>query len=152
MRGSASSSSSETGSGSRQFGYSSTVPGRLGLADLADHLVGHGADLVLLIVAALEQRTLGSLLGHIESLGMTALVEVYTEEEAAHAVEAGARLIRVNARDFTLSRSIARLSAGSPPACLRTRSGWPSRESVARTTCSPTPVVAPATCSSARVW
>ncbi|MCU1628897.1 MAG: trpC [Pseudonocardia sp.] len=71
--------------------------------------------LVLLIVAALEQRTLGSLLGHIESLGMTALVEVYTEEEAAHAVEAGARLIRVNARDFTLSRSIARLSAGSPP-------------------------------------
>ncbi|MCW0214890.1 MAG: indole-3-glycerol phosphate synthase TrpC, partial [Pseudonocardia sp.] len=41
----------------------------------------HGADVVLLIVAALEQNVLDSLLDRVESLGMTALVEVHTEEE-----------------------------------------------------------------------
>ena len=41
----------------------------------------HGADLVLLIVAALEQNALASLLDRVESLGMTALVEVHTAEE-----------------------------------------------------------------------
>src|SRR5690606_6851087 len=40
----------------------------------------YGADLVLLIVAALEQKVLVGLLERIESLGMTALVEVHTEE------------------------------------------------------------------------
>src|SRR6266568_1792377 len=39
----------------------------------------HGADLVLLIVAALEQNALVGLLERVESLGMTALVEVHTE-------------------------------------------------------------------------
>ena len=42
----------------------------------------HGADMLLLIVAALEQSVLTSLLERTESLGMTALVEVHTEEEA----------------------------------------------------------------------
>jgi indole-3-glycerol phosphate synthase len=60
----------------------------------------HGADLVLLIVAALEQKVLSGLLDRIESLGMTALVEVHTEEEADRALEAGARVIGVNARDL----------------------------------------------------
>ena len=60
----------------------------------------HGADLVLLIVAALEQNALTGLLERIESLGMTALVEVHTEEEADRALEAGARVIGVNARDL----------------------------------------------------
>src|SRR6478736_8481457 len=41
----------------------------------------HGADLVLLIVAALEQSVLEPMLDRTESLGMTALVEVHTEEE-----------------------------------------------------------------------
>ena len=49
----------------------------------------HGADLVLLIVAALEQNVLVALLDRVESLGMTALVEVHTEEEADRALEAG---------------------------------------------------------------
>ena len=39
----------------------------------------YGADLVLLIVAALEQNALDALLDRVESLGMTALVEVHTE-------------------------------------------------------------------------
>ncbi|UBV12627.1 indole-3-glycerol phosphate synthase TrpC [Mycolicibacterium fortuitum] len=60
----------------------------------------HGADLLLLIVAALEQSVLESLLERTESLGMTALVEVHTEEEADRALQAGAKVIGVNARDL----------------------------------------------------
>jgi indole-3-glycerol phosphate synthase len=60
----------------------------------------HGADVVLLIVAALEQNALIGLRERIESLGMTALVEVHTEEEASRALDAGARVIGVNARDL----------------------------------------------------
>jgi len=60
----------------------------------------HGADAVLLIVAALEQNVLIGLRERIESLGMTALVEVHTEDEASRALDAGARVIGVNARDL----------------------------------------------------
>jgi indole-3-glycerol phosphate synthase len=60
----------------------------------------HGADLVLLIVAALEQEALISLVERTDSLGMTALVEVHDEEEVARALDAGARVIGVNARDL----------------------------------------------------
>jgi indole-3-glycerol phosphate synthase len=60
----------------------------------------HGADLVLLIVAALEQNALVGLLERVESLGMTALVEVHTEDEADRAMAAGARVIGVNARNL----------------------------------------------------
>ncbi|MGA8116136.1 MAG: indole-3-glycerol phosphate synthase TrpC [Actinocatenispora sp.] len=60
----------------------------------------HGADLVLLIVAALEQNALTGLLERVESLGMTALVEVHDETEADRALEAGAKVIGVNARDL----------------------------------------------------
>ncbi len=61
----------------------------------------HGADVVLLIVAALEQNALVGLLERVESLGMTALVEVHTEAEADRALAAGASVIGVNARDLT---------------------------------------------------
>ena len=61
----------------------------------------HGADLVLLIVAALEQNALLGLLERVESLGMAALVEVHTEAEADRALDAGASIIGVNARDLT---------------------------------------------------
>ncbi len=60
----------------------------------------HGADMLLLIVAALEQPALVSMLDRTESLGMTALVEVHTEEEADRALQAGATVIGVNARDL----------------------------------------------------
>ena len=60
----------------------------------------HGADVVLLIVAALDQNTLTGLRERIESLGMTALVEVHTEDEASRALDAGARVIGVNARNL----------------------------------------------------
>ena len=60
----------------------------------------HGADVILLIVAALDQDALASLLDRTESLGMTALVEVHTEEEASRALEAGATVVGVNARNL----------------------------------------------------
>jgi indole-3-glycerol phosphate synthase len=60
----------------------------------------HGADLVLLIVAALEQNALEALLDRVESLGMTALVEVHNAEECDRALEAGAKVIGINARNL----------------------------------------------------
>lgn len=60
----------------------------------------YGADLVLLIVAALEQNVLVGLRERIESLGMTALVEVHDEYEADRALAAGARVIGINARNL----------------------------------------------------
>lgn len=60
----------------------------------------YGADMVLLIVAALEQNALVALLERTESLGMTALVEVHDEEEAHRATDAGARVVGVNARNL----------------------------------------------------
>ena len=60
----------------------------------------HGADAVLLIVAALDQNTLIGLRERVESLGMTALVEAHTEDEASRALDAGARVIGINARNL----------------------------------------------------
>ena len=60
----------------------------------------HGADLSLLIVAALEQEALVSLIERSESLGMTPLVEVHDEAELERALDAGARVVGVNARDL----------------------------------------------------
>lgn len=61
----------------------------------------HGADLVLLMVVSLDQDELVRLLRLVEDeLGMTALVEVHTEEELDRAIAAGARVIGVNARNL----------------------------------------------------
>lgn len=60
-----------------------------------------GADMVLLIVAALDDDTLHDLYGLITELGMTALVETHSADELDRAVQLGARLIGVNARDLT---------------------------------------------------
>lgn len=83
----------------------------------------HGADMLLLIVAALEQPVLESLLERTESLGMTALVEVHTEEEADRALSAGATVIGVNARDLkTLNVDrdcFARIAPGLPTDVIR---------------------------------
>jgi indole-3-glycerol phosphate synthase len=78
----------------------------------------YGADIVLLIVAALDENTLVGLLERVESLGMTALVEVHTEEEADRAIAAGARVIGVNARNLAtldVDRSVfERIAPGLP--------------------------------------
>ena len=83
----------------------------------------HGADLVLLIVSALEQDALVSLIERAESIGLTPLVEVHDEEEVARAVDAGARIIGVNARNLrTLEvdrTTFARLAPLIPDSVVR---------------------------------
>jgi len=77
-----------------------------------------GADLVLLIVAALEQPQLVELHSLIRELGMTALVETHSASEVDRAVELGAQLVGVNARDlstFQLDRDLFGTLAGSIP-------------------------------------
>jgi indole-3-glycerol phosphate synthase len=64
-----------------------------------------GADLVLLIVAALPigpqgRSALAALVEEARALGLTPLVEVYTAEEARVALEIGAELIGVNNRNL----------------------------------------------------
>ena len=60
----------------------------------------HGADLVLLIVAALDQSALVSLVERAGSLGLTPVVECHSEDEVGRAVDAGATVVGVNARDL----------------------------------------------------
>jgi indole-3-glycerol phosphate synthase len=60
-----------------------------------------GADLVLLIVAALDQPTLTSLHALAGELGMAVLVEAHSADEIDRAADIGASIIGVNARDLT---------------------------------------------------
>ena len=113
----------------------------------------HGADMLLLIVAALEQQALASMLDRTESLGMTALVEVHTEEEADRALQAGAKVIGVNARDLkTLDVDrdcFARIAPDCPTQHHQDRRVGCARH---RRSARPTPAQAPTRCSSARGW
>lgn len=59
-----------------------------------------GADLVLLIVAALDDDLLRRLHDQARELGLAVLVEVHDEEETARAVDLGAELVGVNARNL----------------------------------------------------
>jgi indole-3-glycerol phosphate synthase len=59
-----------------------------------------GADLALLIVAALNQNELEALHDRAVSIGLTPLVEVHDEEEVDRALAAGAQLVGVNARNL----------------------------------------------------
>ncbi len=59
-----------------------------------------GADMALLIVAALDQPALVSLVERAVSIGLTPLVEVHDEAELERALDADARLIGVNARNL----------------------------------------------------
>lgn len=78
-----------------------------------------GADVVLLIVAALDQPVLQRLHDFIQELGMTALVEAHSAEEVARSVDLGASIIGVNARDlktFELDRELFGRVADQIPA------------------------------------
>jgi indole-3-glycerol phosphate synthase len=59
-----------------------------------------GADLALLIVSALNDNELEGLVERARSIGLTPLVEVHDEDEVRRAVDAGADLIGVNARNL----------------------------------------------------
>ena len=75
-----------------------------------------GADAILLIVAALDDRALVSLSNAARDLGLASLVEVHSSEECRRAIDAGAVIIGVNNRnlrtlqvDLDASRQIAGL-------------------------------------------
>lgn len=82
-----------------------------------------GADMVLLIVAALEQEALVSLVERARSLGLSVLVEVHDEEELDRALAADATIIGVNARNLKtleIDRDVfARLAPRIPRSCVR---------------------------------
>lgn len=59
-----------------------------------------GADCILLIVAALEQKELADLFRTAADFQMDVLVEVHTREELDRALELGAKLIGINNRNL----------------------------------------------------
>lgn len=79
----------------------------------------YGADLVLLIMAGLDDATALSLLRVARDWGMEALVETHSEEEVLRAVALGAKILGVNARDlisFQLDKGLfGRLQHLVPP-------------------------------------
>ena len=99
----------------------------------------YGADALLLIVAALDDATLASLLTLTHELGMQALVEVHDEGELARALAAGAQIIGVNNRNLhtfhtdlaTTAQVAARLPVANRP-LLVSESGIFSTADVAR--------------------
>ncbi len=83
----------------------------------------HGADIALLIVAALEQEALVSLVERARSIGLLPLVEVHDTDEVQRALDAGATVIGVNVRDLkTLEvdrETFARVVPAIPASCVR---------------------------------
>ncbi|MGF1506655.1 MAG: indole-3-glycerol phosphate synthase TrpC [Anaerolineae bacterium] len=77
-----------------------------------------GADIVLLIAAALEDDLLADLKAQIEALGMTALIEVHNQAELDRVLRLEPTLLGVNNRDlktFTVDlQTTARLIAQVP--------------------------------------
>jgi indole-3-glycerol phosphate synthase len=79
----------------------------------------HGADMVLLIVAALSDAQLQDFSALSHELGMNVLVETHTPEEIERAVASEARIIGVNVRNLKtldVDRSVFASLAGSIPA------------------------------------
>lgn len=61
----------------------------------------HGADLALLIAAALDQKTFERLAEFTRQLGMTPLLEAHSKDEVLRCLDAGKGFVGVNARDLT---------------------------------------------------
>ena len=83
----------------------------------------HGADMVLLIVAALPEKTLRYFLELTELLGMNALVETHTPDEIETAQRVGAKIIGINVRNLkTLevnNEHYASLAANLPQSVIK---------------------------------
>jgi indole-3-glycerol phosphate synthase len=96
-----------------------------------------GADAVLLIVGAMDQHTLATLLRAAGGYALAALVEVHDLDELSRAVDAGAQIIGVNSRNLrTLSvdpevfdRIAARLPRGTTAVA---ESGIRTRDDITR--------------------
>jgi indole-3-glycerol phosphate synthase len=71
-----------------------------------------GADAVLLIATCLSEHELASMLALTADLGMSALVEAHGDDDLERAIESGAEVVGVNARDLeTLEVDVARALA-----------------------------------------
>lgn len=96
-----------------------------------------GADAVLLITTALDDRGLASMLEAVAAASMAALVEVHDEGEAERAIAAGATVVGVNNRDlrnFATDLGVAeRLSHGLRDVAVRVaESGVKTAEDASR--------------------
>jgi indole-3-glycerol phosphate synthase len=77
-----------------------------------------GADAVLLIVAALEDRLLARMIAAARLAGVDALVEVHNRVEAERTRACGATLVGVNNRDLaTFATTLATAEALAPDVC-----------------------------------
>lgn len=65
-----------------------------------DHAAFHGADMILLIVAALDERRLNDLFQYAKALDLEVLMEIHNHAELEIALNTGAKLIGVNNRDL----------------------------------------------------
>jgi indole-3-glycerol phosphate synthase len=75
----------------------------------------YGADMALLIVAALEQNALVSLVERAVSIGLVPLVEVHTRAELDRAIDAGATVLGINARNLATLEVDRRVFASLAP-------------------------------------
>lgn len=96
-----------------------------------------GAAAVLLIVAILDDEQLRSCVDLAHELGMSALVEAYSEDEVPRALAAGARVVGVNNRDLRsfsvdFGNSIRLRELVGPERIYVSESGVSCREDVAR--------------------
>lgn len=93
------------------------------------------ADCILLIVAALDDARLQSLLDLAHDLGMDVLMEVHDRQEMERALNTGARLIGINNRNLrtfetTLQTTFSMLDMVNENHILVTESGIHTREDV----------------------
>jgi indole-3-glycerol phosphate synthase len=103
-----------------------------------DQAQAFGADIILLIVAALDENTLTELYQYAMDLDLEVLVEVHNQEELEKALNLGAQLIGVNNRDlktFNVSLDVTESLAKSikdAGAFLISESGIHHKEDVER--------------------
>jgi indole-3-glycerol phosphate synthase len=100
-----------------------------------------GADIILLIAAALGEGQMNELYHYASSLNLEVLVEVHNEGEAERAIAAGSRLIGVNNRDlrtFNVNLSVTERLAPAireSGAFLISESGMKTIEDAKRAAC-----------------
>jgi indole-3-glycerol phosphate synthase len=98
----------------------------------------NGADIILLIVAALDEQRLNELFQYAKGLGLEVLVEVHNQAELEKGLKTGAKLIGVNNRDLKtfhvsleVTETLASIVKGTG-AYLISESGIHCQEDVAR--------------------
>ena len=74
-----------------------------------------GADIVLLIVAGLEQADIARLKLFAEELGMVAFIETHSVDEVSRALDIDAKLLGINARDLSTFETDRNLFAQLAP-------------------------------------